>query len=83
MPLQELQDLYDVHTKRYGNGWTKEDTKNALVQKMKAKREADGFGSSTIKPPDKLTILVYDSALGSMPDGNNSCLTRKEGGVFV
>ena len=68
MPLQELRDLYDIHTKRDGNGWTKEDTKNALVQKMKAKREADGFDSSTIKPPDELTILAYDLALSSMPD---------------
>ena len=48
MPLQELRDSYDDNAKRFGNGWTTNDTMNALVYKMKMKQEADGLHSSTL-----------------------------------
>ena len=68
MPLQELWDLFDVRTQQQGSGWTKVDTRNAIIQKLKEKLEAAGLDSSTVKPPCNETILSYDAALMSMPD---------------
>ena len=68
MSLMDLRAKFDDHAKRDGNCWTLEQTKNALINRLKEKLTAAGLDSAIIQSPVKQTIRAYHSALMSMPD---------------
>ena len=68
LPLEKLRERFDEHSKREGVAWTRDQTKDALTNALKTKREEKGLDASTVEPPCNLTVSAYHSALLSMPD---------------
>ena len=68
MSLIDLRGKFGNHAKRDGNCWTLEQTKKALINRLKEKLTAAGLDSVIIQSPVKKTIGTYHSALMSMLD---------------
>ena len=68
MTIEALREKFDEQAKRSGKSWDLEDTRNALTNVLKAKKEAKGLDLSMVEPPCELTVLTYNAALRSMPD---------------
>ena len=68
MPLEELCNMFDVHTQQDGNGWTEKDTMEALIGTLERNLENNWLDSSHVSPPCQETALAYNAALVSMPD---------------
>jgi len=68
LPLEKLRETFDEYSKREGVAWTRDQTKDALTNALKTKREEKGLDASTVEPPCNLTVSAYHSALLSMPD---------------
>ena len=64
MKLDELVTTHATHRQQHkGRGWSEEDTKAALVAKLKANLDAKGLDSSNVKEPTNETVQAYHGAL--------------------
>jgi len=63
--LEDLKSQFDDHAKRDGKGWDVSNTREAIFDAMKKKRESDGLDASTMEPPSNKTVSAYHAALTS------------------
>ena len=66
IPIDDLHGMLQQKGKRVGQGWSYDDTKNAVYDAKKARAAAGGKDIHQIAEPDKKTVDAYHSALKSM-----------------
>ena len=55
--------LFEEHKRQNGNGWDKDNAREAILNALKEKRESKGLESSAIDPPCDRKLSAYHAAL--------------------